>query len=75
MKFGKDTLSHFQLRNKVKVSEKFKFSNLEKFSHLKNSDGMEKISNLNINLFSSQKLEYALTPRLLSHSPNVKWHK
>ena len=46
----------FELRKKVKVSEKFKFSNLEKFSHLKNSDGMEKLANLKLNPLSSQKL-------------------
>ena len=62
----------FEMRKKVKVSEKFKFSKLEKFSHLKNSDGMEKLANLKLNPLSSQKLKYAFTPRLLSHSPNAK---
>ena len=60
------------LRRQVEVSEMFKFSNLEKFYHLKNSDGMEKLTNLKLNHLSSQKLKYAITPRLLSHSPNAK---
>jgi hypothetical protein len=46
----------FELRKKVKVSENFKFSNLEKFSHLKNLDGMAKLANLELNPLSSQKL-------------------
>ena len=36
----------FELRNKMEVSEKFTFSNLEKFSHLKNLDEMEKTCKL-----------------------------
>ena len=32
----------FELRKQVKVDEKFEFSYLEKFSHLKNLDGIEK---------------------------------
>ena len=62
----------FELRKKVEVSEKFKFSNLEKFSHLKNLDGMAKLANLKLDPFSSQKTKCSLTPKLLSHSPNAK---
>ena len=65
----------FELRKKVKVSEKFKFSNLEKFSHLKNLDGMAKLANLKLGPLSSQKTKCALTPKLLSHSPKTKWCK
>ena len=59
----------------MKVSEMFKFSNLEKFSDLKNLNGMEKLANWKLNPLSSQKLKYALTPRLLSHCKNDKWCK
>ena len=48
---------------------------LERFCHLKNSDGMEKLANLKLDPLSSQKTKCALTPKLLSHSPNDKWHK
>ena len=65
----------FEMKKQVKVDEKFDFSYLEKFSHLKNLDGMEKLEKSNLNPLSSQKLKYALTPRLLSHSPNDKWCK
>ena len=34
----------FEMRTKVEVNENFKFSNLEKFYHLKNLDGMEKLA-------------------------------
>ena len=43
----------FELRKQVKVDEKFKFAYLEKFSHLKNLDGMENLEKLKLNpLFS-----------------------
>ena len=64
-----------QLRKKVEVSEKFKFSNLEIFSHLKNLDGMEKTCKLKARSSFLKKTKYALTPKLLSHSPNSKWCK
>ena len=35
----------FEMRKKVEVNENFEFSNIEKFFHFKNSDGMEKITN------------------------------
>ena len=47
----------FELRARVKMNEKFDFSHLEKFSHLKNSDGMEKLENSKLNLVSLQKLK------------------
>ena len=46
----------FELRKRVKVNEKFDFSHLETFYHLKNSDGMGKIKNSKLNPLSSQKL-------------------
>ena len=59
----------FEMRKKVEVNENFKFS------HLKNLDRMEKLANSKRSPLSSQKLKYALTPRLLSHSLNAKWCK
>ena len=47
----------FELRKKVKVNENFDFPHLEKFSHLKNMDGMEKLENSKLNPLSSQKLK------------------
>ena len=47
----------FELRKKVEVSEKFKFSNLEKFSHSKNMDEMEKLEKSKLNPLSSQKTQ------------------
>ena len=43
----------FEMRKKVKVSDKFNFSNLEMFRHLKNSNGMAKLANLKLNPLSS----------------------
>jgi hypothetical protein len=72
LKFGKEC---FELRKRVKVNEKFDFSHLEKFSHMKNLDGIAKLTNSKLNPLSSQKLKYSLTPRLHSHSPKAKWCK
>ena len=47
----------FELRRRVKMDEKFEFSYLEKFSHFKNMDGMEKLENSKLNPLSSQKLK------------------
>lgn len=47
----------FGLRKQVKMNEKFYFSNLEKFSHFKNLEGMEKVTNSRLNPLSSQKLK------------------
>ena len=44
------------------------FSYLETFSHSKKMDGMSNLEILKLNPLSSQKLKYALTPRILSHS-------
>ena len=41
----------------MKVDEKFEFSYLEKFSHSKNLDGMEKLEKSKLNPLSSQKLK------------------
>ena len=38
-----------------KTSDKFEFSYLEKFSHLKNLDGMENLKKLKLNPLFSQK--------------------
>ena len=45
----------FELRKQVKVDDKFDFSYLEKFSHSKNLDGMEKLEKSKLNLLSSKK--------------------
>ena len=34
-----------------------------------------KLANLMLDLLFSQRTKYALTPKLLSHSPNDKWKK
>jgi hypothetical protein len=47
----------FELRKQVKVDEKFEFSYLEKFSHSKNLDGIEKLEKSKLNPLSSQKLK------------------
>ena len=52
----------------MKRNEKFEFSHLEKFSHLKNFEGMEKLANLKLNPLSSQKTKCVVTSKLLSHS-------
>jgi hypothetical protein len=45
----------FELRKQVKKDEKFNFSYLEQFSHLKNLDGMENIEKLKLNPLFSRK--------------------
>jgi hypothetical protein len=59
----------FGLRKQVKMNENFEFS------HFKNMEGMTNLANSKPNPLSSQKIKYAFTPRLLSHSPNDKWCK
>jgi hypothetical protein len=45
----------FELRKQVKVDDKFKFSYLEKFYHLKILDGMENLEKLKLNPLFSRK--------------------
>ena len=47
----------FELRKKAKVNEKFEFSHLEKFSHLKKLGWNGKTWNSKLNPLSSQKLK------------------
>ena len=56
-KFLKLRKECFELRRRVKMDEKFEFSYLEKFFHLKNLDKMEKIEKLKLNPLSSQKTQ------------------
>ena len=44
------------VEKQVEVDCKFNFSYLEKFFHLKNLDGMEKLEKSKLNPLSSQKL-------------------
>jgi hypothetical protein len=41
----------------VKVDDNLEFSYLEKFSHSKNVDGLEKLEKLKLNPLSSQKYQ------------------
>ena len=56
-KFQSFVKKNFELRKQVKVDDKFDFSYLEKFSHLKNLDGMENLEKSKLNLLSSQKTQ------------------